>query len=72
MRRKQRVVFRTDLTVVIEAPWSPDCTIDQVVQQATEAARRRLQTFRAESRDVLVTPEPRLVRVILDEVPDER
>jgi len=67
MSRKKRVVFRTDLTVVIEQAWSDDCTIDQVIDQATRAARGRLARFREESKDVLITPDLRLVRIILDE-----
>lgn len=65
MSRKQRVVFRAEIQIVIDAPWSPDCTIAQVMKQAEEDARQALDRLRGGP--ILLPPSPTLVRVILDE-----
>ncbi len=66
-QRKQRVVFRADVTVVIESVWAPECQIDQLMQQAERDARRALEELRGANGSVIVGPNPRFVRVILDE-----
>ena len=70
MSRKQRVVFRCDIEIVIESPWSGDCSIKQVMEQAEDSARKEIERLRghADLKRVHIAHNPRLVRVILDEV----
>jgi hypothetical protein len=63
--RTQRVIFRADVSVVIESPWDSKCSIDQVMRQAETRARAALAELRVPG--VVFPPKPQLVRVVLDE-----
>lgn len=48
-RRTQKVTFTAKVTIVIdEQPWSPECSIEQVMSQSQQAAITKLKKLKWE------------------------